>query len=119
LVPASLRGTAENLMGSQFLITGETKTRPQSNPWVGRFEVVYSPYLDAQGLTGSSTTAWYLFADPADVAALEVAYLRGRRTPTIERGDTDFATLGIQWRGYWDFGVAMGDPRGAVKSAGQ
>jgi len=53
------------------------------------------------------------------VAALEIAYLRGRRVPVIESGETDFNTLGMQWRGYFDFGVAMQDHRAAVKSKGE
>jgi hypothetical protein len=52
------------------------------------------------------------------VAAIEIAYLRGRRQPTIESGESDFNTLGMQWRGYFDFGVAMQDSRAAVKSKG-
>ena len=77
-----------------------------------------SPYLNAQALAGSSTTAWYLFANPADVAAMEIAYLNGVTTPTIESGETDFNTLGIQWRCFFDFGVAMQDFRAAIRADG-
>jgi hypothetical protein len=70
------------------------------------------------GLTGSSATAWYLLANPQDVAAIEIVYLQGRRTPTIESGEANMNTLGMKWRAYWDFGVALQDPRAAVKSAG-
>lgn len=38
---------------------------------------------------------------------------------TIESGDADFNQLGMQWRGYFDFGVAMQDSRAAVKSKGE
>ena len=66
-----------------------------------------TPYLNNASIPGNSATAWYLLADPADVAAVEILYLNGRRTPTIEGGQTDFDTLGMQWRAYFDFGVAM------------
>lgn len=117
LVPTTLKTMAQQLMTATTLVGGDV-TVINNNPYAGRFRVVSSPYLNAQNLSGSSATAWYLFGNPADVAAVDVAYLRGQRTPVIESGDTDFNTLGMQWRGYWDFGVALGDPRGAVKATG-
>jgi len=97
LVPTSLAMTARRLFNeTRVNETTETgKPKPADNPFAGMFRPVVSPYLNAQGLTGSSSKAWYLFASPADVAALEIAYLRGRRTPTIESGETSFNTLGM------------------------
>ena len=120
LIPTSLKVTAQQLMTETRVNEDGTggKPKPANNPHAGKWQPVASPYLNAQGLTGSSATGWYLFADPADVAAMEIAYLRGKRTPTIESGDTDFNTLGMQWRGYFDFGVAMQDHRAAIKSKG-
>ncbi|KAA0215774.1 MAG: hypothetical protein DYG94_06415 [Leptolyngbya sp. PLA3] len=121
LVPSSLKVTAQVLMTETRIneTTEANKPKPAVNPHAGKWRPVASPYLNAQGLTGGSAKAWYLFANPADVAAIEIAYLRGKRTPTIESGETDFNTLGMQWRGYFDFGVAMQDPRAAVKSKGE
>lgn len=120
LVPTGLKVAANQLYTS--LVVNETTTankpRPADNPHAGKFKPVASPYLNNAAISGSSATAWYLFANPADVAAMEVAYLRGRRVPVIESGETSFNTLGMQWRGYFDFGVAMQDPRAAVKSKG-
>lgn len=120
LVPTSLKVLAQQLMTEPRVneTTTANKPSPASNPHVGKWRPVSSPFLNAQGLSGSSSTAWYLFANPADVAAIEIAYLRGRRTPTIESGETSFNTLGMQWRGYFDFGVAMQDHRAAVKVKG-
>jgi len=120
LVPTSLKVTAQQLMTETRVneTTTADKPKPANNPHAGKWEPLASPYLNAQGIAGGSATAWYLFADPADVAAIEIAYLRGMRTPTVESGETDFDTLGMKWRGYFDFGVAMQDFRAAVKSAG-
>jgi phage major head subunit gpT-like protein len=120
LVPTGLKVTAQQLMTETRVneTTTADKPKPANNPHAGKWQPYASPYLNAQGLAGSSATAWYLFANPADVAAMEIAYLRGQRTPTIESGETDFDTLGMKWRGYFDFGVAMQDYRAAVKSAG-
>ncbi len=121
LVPSALKVTAQVLMTETRLneTTTTDKGKPASNPHAGKWKPVATPYLNSQGFTGSSAKAWYLFANPADVAAMEIAYLRGKRTPTIESGDTDFNTLGMQWRGYFDFGVAMQDSRAAIKSKGE
>lgn len=121
LVPTSLKVTAQLLMTETRIneTTDVGKPKPAANPHTGKWKPVASPYLNAQGLTGGSPKAWYLFANPADVAAIEIAYLRGKRTPTIESGETDFNVLGMQWRGYFDFGVAMQDFRAAVKVKGE
>lgn len=121
LVPSSLKVAAQVLMTETRIneTTTTDKGKPAVNPHAGKWKPIASPYLNAQGITGGSAKAWYLFANPADVAAIEIAYLRGKRTPTIESGDTDFNTLGMQWRGYFDFGVAMQDFRAAVKSKGE
>ncbi|HMN41173.1 MAG TPA: hypothetical protein PKE29_10035 [Phycisphaerales bacterium] len=121
LVPSSLKVAAQVLMTETRIneTTTVDKGKPAVNPHAGKWKPVASPYLNAQGLSGGSAKAWYLFANPADVAAVEIAYLRGKRTPTIESGDADFNQLGMQWRGYFDFGVAMQDSRAAVKSKGE
>ncbi len=120
LVPTALKVTAQQLMTETRVneTTTADKPKPANNPHAGKWQPLATPYLNSQGMSGGSATAWYLFADPADVAAMEIAYLRGQRTPTIESGETDFDTLGMKWRGYFDFGVAMQDYRAAVKSAG-
>jgi len=121
LVPSALKVTAQVLMTETRIneTTTADKGKPATNPHAGKWKPVATPYLNSQGFSGSSAKAWYLFANPADVAAIEIAYLRGKRIPTIESGDTDFNTLGMQWRGYFDFGVAMQDSRAAIKSKGE
>ena len=44
---------------------------------------------------------------------------RGQESPTIETAEADFNTLGVQMRGYRDFGVALQDPRGGLKVKGE
>jgi len=69
--------------------------------------------------TGNSSKAWYLLADPGDLPVIEVAVLNGQESPTIETAEADFSVLGIQMRGYHDFGVALQDARGGVKAKGE
>ena len=44
---------------------------------------------------------------------------RGQESPTIETAEADFNVLGVQMRGYHDFGIALQDPKGGVKSKGE
>lgn len=90
-----------------------------SNPHAGKFEPIRSSYLHNSKMGGGySDKAWYLLADPRDLAAIEVAFLNGVETPTIESSDVDFDTLGIQMRGYHDFGVKKQEYRAICKSKG-
>ena len=50
---------------------------------------------------------------------MEVAFLNGNQNPIIEHADTDFNTLGMSWRAYHDFGVAMADKKAAFKAKGE
>jgi hypothetical protein len=72
-------------------------------------------YLANDNYSGYSTKAWYLLANPNDLPVIEVAFLNGQESPTIETAEADFAVLGIRMRGYHDFGVALIDPKGGVK----
>lgn len=118
LVPGPLFISAETLMASANLVSGNTTAAGEKNPMQGKYEVVTSPYLDDSEYTGYSAVAYYLLADPNDVPVIEVAFLDGQETPTVESADVDFSQLGIQMRGYFDFGVALMDPRGGVRSTG-
>jgi phage major head subunit gpT-like protein len=120
LVPPALLVRGTQLMQSTDVrdTTANTKYLT-NNPHAGKFTVVYSAYLANATLVGYSAKAWYLLADPADLPVIEVAFLNGQQTPTVERADADFNVLGIQFRGYFDFGVALQDYRGGVKLKGE
>lgn len=121
VVPPELEITADELMTSTFVNTGGAATTekvPNRNVWSGKFDVVMSTYLSNSSYTGYSTTAWYLLADPRDLPVIEIGFLNGRDMPVIDSADADFDTLGIQMRGYHDFGVAKQEYRAGVRSKG-
>jgi hypothetical protein len=75
--------------------------------------LVVDPYLPVIDTSGAGATAWYLFSDPADIAALEADYLQGHERPeicmkasdkvniaggAISPMDGDFATDNIMYR---------------------
>lgn len=120
VVPPQLKNTAHVLMTSTHVNEAATagSPAPDVNPHSGKYEIVSSPFLQNSGITGYSTTAWYLFADPKALPAFTITYLNGQKSPTIENAEVDFAKLGMSWRCVFDFGVDQTDPRGAVMSDG-
>jgi hypothetical protein len=119
LVPPGLKYLADQLWTSATVnqTPANNKSQGVDNPYRGRFRVESSPYLALAGMPGASNSNWYLVADPNNLPAFQVAYLRGQRQPTIETADAQFNTLGIQLRCYFDFGVARIDHRGALKAS--
>jgi len=121
VVPPELESVADELYTSTNVNTGGAATTekvPNRNVFAGKYQPVVSPYLSNSSYTGYSATAWYLLADPMDLAVIEVVFLNGVEVPTVETADADFNTLGVQMRGYFDFGVNKQEPRGGIKSKG-
>jgi len=120
LVPTALSAIATTLYKSLEIrdTTADTKY-PIANPHQGKFRAEVSRYLANTQYTGASAKAWYLLANPSDLPVIEVAFLNGQESPTIETAEADFNRLGVQMRGYHDFGVALQDPKGGVKAKGE
>ena len=119
LVPTTLKNTAKQLMSSEEIRNTTANTAiGTANPYRGSYEVVSSLYMNNSSFTGYSSTAWYLLADPSDIPVIQVVFLNGREMPFVESADADFDQLGIQYRGYFDFGVAKQEFRGGVRSKG-
>ena len=120
LVPTALSAMGTQLFKSLEIRDTTASTKyPIANPHQGKFRAEVSRYLSNSHYTGYSSKAWYLLADPNDLPVIEVAFLNGQESPTIETAEADFSVLGIQMRGYHDFGVALQDPRGGVKVKGE
>lgn len=132
LVGTTLAADAQNIFDERVIIAsslGSTSSKvvePAKNKMYNKYAPVVSPYIDntsvldqdGGAITGQSSTAWWLFADPAVRAAVAIAFLNGQQTPTVESAATDFNTLGMQFRAYDDFGVGMEETTGAVMSKG-
>lgn len=121
LVPTALKFLALELTkGDTIIATGSTASQRTSLNALAneRLEVVSSPYLGNAKYAGSSQTAWYLFGDPNQIETFEIGYLKGKRTPTVEQGETDFNTLGMWFRVYFDVGIREQGFRGMTKAVG-
>lgn len=120
LVPTALSAVGTTLWKSLEIRDTTSNTKyPVANPHQGKFRVETSRYLANSQYTGNSAKAWYLLADATDLPVIETAFLNGQESPTIETAEADFNVLGIQMRGYHDFGVALQDPRGGIKAKGE
>lgn len=119
LVPRALRATATTLMAAAPTAAAQsTATTTLHNPWAGMFQVVSSVYLQSSAITGYSATAWYLLADPMNIPTIEVAFLDGIETPTVETSEFEFDRLGLSMRAYMDWGCNKQEYRGGVKLKG-
>lgn len=121
LVPTALKFKAEALTkGDTIIATGNTASvRTSLNVLANEgLQVISSPYLGNVAYPGASSTGWYLFGNPAQVDTFEIGYLRGKRTPTVEYGETDFNTLGMWFRVYFDLGIREQGHYGMNFSAG-
>jgi hypothetical protein len=109
LVPVDQELAAAEIMGSTLIQSGATGGQPERNVMAGRYQVVASTYL-------SNVDDFYLLASPADLPVMEVAFLNGVQSPIVETAEADFNTLGVQMRGYFDFGVAKAEYLAGIKA---
>lgn len=120
LVPPELQQTAKELLQSDF-IQRANNDEPTGNALKNVVSLEVEPRLsNSARFTGTSTKAWYLFAGKMD-AAIIVAFLQGKQTPTVEffGFDADPNRLSATWRVYHDFGSALGDYRATYKADGE
>jgi ATP-dependent protease ClpP protease subunit len=110
VVPVGKEDLARELISSTTDNSQSNSNKP--NIYRNAFSVVSDPYLD-----GISATAWYLFANPADVAAFEVVFLDGNQTPFVD-DMIDFDTDAMKFKIRLDYGVAIGDWRAGYKNEG-
>ena len=98
---------AKNIYQSEE-ITGAASKEGKTNVLRGVLQPVTSPYL--------SGTAYWIFNSAFPL--VDVAFLNGVQTPTVETADADFSRLGISMRCYYDYGVSAGDCKAALYSTG-
>jgi hypothetical protein len=102
VVPPALEMTARQILTSATKMWLATTNVPATavpyptNNVVSQMglTLVIDPYLPVIDTTGSGNTGWYLFADPADIAALEVAHLLGHEVPEICMKASDKVSVG-------------------------
>jgi hypothetical protein len=106
-VPAAIETVARQQTSTEFI--------PQQGSNINTFrnlEVIVEPRLDV-----ASTTAYYGFADPAQVSIIEYAYLAGQEGMYTETR-VGFDVDGMEMKLRQDFGAQILDWRGAYRNPG-
>jgi hypothetical protein len=106
LVPPELETIADALYAARNINAVKVS---DSNTFANKYTPIVANQLSDTSITGYSTTAWYMLGDKSKGSPVVVSFLNGQETPTVESADADFNTLGIQFRGYHDFGCDLGD----------
>lgn len=111
IVPAELETLAQQLLKSTS--DPEGKNSGVVNPFNNNLRLIVDGELDSY-----SNKAWYVVADPMLAPVIEVTYLNGKDTPTID-SRVSFTNLGMDFRIYMDYGVNVIDKRGIIKNEGK
>lgn len=108
VVPAALETVAQ-----QYLTMLQAVQSANVNPFAGLLELVVDPRLDAV-----SSIAWYLAADPAQLATIEYAFLAGQAEGMFLETRVGFEVDGIEIKCRLDFGAGVIDFRGLYRNPG-
>jgi len=112
LVPMALEGTAKVVKESEFEVGAGAKNNTVPNSVRGTFEVISDARLDA-----ASSTAWYGTANSGMHDTVEVSYLDGQQSPTLEQQD-GWKVDGVEFKVRLDAGVKALDFRTMSKNPG-
>lgn len=114
LTPVALEGAARVVANSEFEVGATSTTRNNTTPNTmrGLFEVISDARLDT-----ASATAWYGAANAGVTDTIEVSYLDGNQTPTLEQ-QGGWEVDGVDFKVRMDAGVAALDYRTMQKNPG-
>ncbi|MEL6284582.1 MAG: prohead protease/major capsid protein fusion protein [Pseudomonadota bacterium] len=104
LVGPELETVAEQILASIYAATVD-----DTNPFTSKLTLLVEPRI--------TDDQWFVFADPARLAALQFAYLSSAQGVQIQRTEA-WDTLGMKFRAFLDFGAGWQDSRGAFKNDG-
>lgn len=102
VVPPALEMTARQILTSaqkMWVYRGDAEGGPTALPTTNvvsqmGLTLIVDPYLPILDDSSSGNTGWYLFADPTNIAALEVAHLSGHERPEVCMKASDKVSVG-------------------------
>ena len=98
VVPPALEMTARQILTSASKVWSDNAAGPAAYPTNNviaqmGLQLIVEPWLPVCDASNGDT-AWYLFSDPNDIAALEAGYLSGHERPEICMKASDKVTVG-------------------------
>lgn len=119
LTPSAIAATAQQFTSQAYLAAAQTAINPYAEGFSGSDPTVRSKLTPVEEgrLDASSTTAWYMIADKAQIDTVEYAFLEGEAGPFIETR-LGFDVDGMEVRCRLDFASAPLDHRGFYKNVG-
>lgn len=105
LVGPESETAAEKLLASIYAATTD-----DVNAMAGKLTLMVEPRIGDE--------SWFLFADPARLAALQYGYLSSAQGVQIQRAEA-WSTLGLKFRAWLDFGAGWIEPRAAFFNEGE
>ncbi|MGJ8609506.1 MAG: prohead protease/major capsid protein fusion protein [Octadecabacter sp.] len=105
-----LVGPALETAAERLLATIQPNTVADVNPFGGKLTLLVEPRI--------TDNSWFIFGDPARLAALQYAHLASAQGPQIQRMEA-WDTLGMKFRAFLDFGAGWLDHRGAYLNPGE
>jgi hypothetical protein len=114
VVPPELEAVADQLYTARNVAAVKVS---DANIHANKYRpIVVNELSDSSYSGGNSATAWYLFGD--NDKPIVTSFLNGQQSPTVESADADFSVLGVQFRGYHDFGCDQSEYMAGIKSKG-
>ena len=105
LVGPELESHAERLLASIYPATTD-----DANVFGSKLSLLVEPRI--------TDSSWYVFADPARLAALQYGYLSSAQGVQIQRAEA-WSTLGMKFRAWLDFGAGWLESRAAYLNPGE
>ena len=104
-----LTGPQSETAAEQLLASIYPATADDVNVFANKLTLLIEPRI--------TDTSWYIFSDPARLAALQYGYLSSAQGVQIQRAEA-WSTLGMKFRAWLDFGAGWLDWRGAYLNEG-
>jgi capsid protein len=114
VVPPELEAVADQLYTARNITAVKVS---DANIHANKYRpIVVNELSDSAYGGGHSATAWYLLGE--NDKPIVTSFLNGQQSPTVESADADFSVLGVQFRGYHDFGCDQSEYMAGIKSKG-
>lgn len=121
--PTALGGTIRQIHTALDIVAAggnALSVLPNANVYANAFTPVVTPFVGGASKNSGTwgNAGWAVLADPADLPAVIMGYLKGNSAPTMETKNGDFAIEGVRIGTWWGFGASLADTRGLLFSTG-